>query len=262
MCRKPRLLASAAAWALMAVAAHAGDVPAKTAAITAATPPKTATAVTHKADPATRAAAERLDPLSKATFWANEVEVDPSDLVAQVKLAGALRGIGRYDEAAAAAGRVLVVKPDEVEALLEVGKANIAAGQAFYGISALEHAQAVAPSDWRAPALLGVAYAEVKRKADSDAAYARALRLSPDNPSVLSNMAMVLAAAGDTTGAESLLRRAAAQPTATIQERQNLALILGYEGKLAEAEQLIRRDLPPEQADANLAYLKAVAEAK
>ena len=110
--------------------------------------------------------------------------------------------------------------------------------------------------------LLGVAYAEVKRAADSEAAYRRALQLSPDNPAVLSNMAMTLAAKGDAPGAEVLLRRAAAQPTSTIRERQNLALVLGYQGKLSEAEQLIRRDLPPEQADANLAYLRAAADAK
>ena len=44
-----------------------------------------------------------------------------------------------------------------------------------------------------------------------------------------------------------------------MQIRQNLALILGLEGKLAEAEQLERQDLPPELADANIAYLKAAS---
>ena len=275
MCRKPRSVASGrivrglaagllAASALgVAPAAFAADPVAKTVPIVPATPLKAAPTVpTHKADAATRAAAERLDPLTRATFWAAEVQVDPTDAQAGTKLAASLRAIGRYEEASGAAGRVLIGHPDDVEALLEAGRADIAGGQAFYGIAPLEHAQAVAPGDWRIPALLGVAYSEVKRPADSEAAYGRALQLSPENPSVLSNKAMVLAARGDTPGAEVLLRRAAAQPTATIKERQNLALVLGYEGKLAEAEQLIRRDLPPEQADANLAYLKAVADAR
>ena len=272
MCRKPRPVASGVAAGLLAgvtlalapCAALAADpAPKGAATIVPATPPMAApTAPTRKADAATRAAAERLDPLTRATFWAAEVRVDPTDAQAGTKLAASLRTLGRYEEASGAAGRVLVAHPDDLDALLEVGRANIEGGQAFYGVGPLEHAQAVAPGDWRAPALLGVAYSEVKRTADSEAAYARALQLSPDNPSVLSNKAMVLAAHGDTPGAEILLRRAASQPTATIKERQNLALVLGYEGKLAEAEQLIRRDLPPEQADANLAYLKAVAEAK
>ncbi|MNC69672.1 hypothetical protein D3C75_1203920 [compost metagenome] len=37
--------------------------------------------------------------------------------------------------------------------------------------------------------------------------------------------------------------------------RQNLALSLGLQGKTAEAEQILRRDLPPEVADANLRWL-------
>ena len=41
--------------------------------------------------------------------------------------------------------------------------------------------------------------------------------------------------------------------------RQNLALILGLEGKLAEAERLERQDLPPELAEANMAYLRAAS---
>ena len=43
-----------------------------------------------------------------------------------------------------------------VEAMLEVGRANIAQGQAFYGIGALEQAKALAPNDWRPLSLLGV----------------------------------------------------------------------------------------------------------
>ncbi len=70
---------------------------------------------------------------------------------------------------------------------------------------------------------------------------------------------MALATKGDAAGAEALLRRATARPDATLQERQNLTLVLGIEGKLAEAEKLLREDLPPDQAEANLAYLKRLA---
>ncbi len=83
--------------------------------------------------------------------------------------------------------------------------------------------------------------------------------MSPDNPAILSNLAMHFAARGESSEAERLLRQAAAQPGASIQVRQNLALILGLEGKLAEAERLERQDLPPELADANIAYLRAAS---
>jgi Flp pilus assembly protein TadD len=59
--------------------------------------------------------------------------------------------------------------------------------------------------------------------------------------------------------AETYLRQAVAAPGATAQERQNLALVLGLQGKIAEAEPLLRRDLPPDVANANLAYLREAA---
>jgi Flp pilus assembly protein TadD len=70
---------------------------------------------------------------------------------------------------------------------------------------------------------------------------------------------MYFASHGDLGQAESLLRRAAADPAAPVQARQNLALILGLQGKMVEAEQLVRQDLPPEQANNNLAYLRAAS---
>ena len=94
--------------------------------------------------------------------------------------------------------------------------------------------------------------------AEASEAYDKALALSPENPAVLSNLAMFHAAKGERAEAEALLRRAVARPDATIQVRQNLALIIGLEGKLDEAERLIREDLPPEVATANLAYLRSV----
>jgi Flp pilus assembly protein TadD len=72
-------------------------------------------------------------------------------------------------------------------------------------------------------------------------------------------MAMQLAMQGDAPGAEALLRRAAAQPGANLTVRQDLTLVLGLQCKLGEAETLLRRDLPPEQADADLAYLQAAS---
>ncbi|KAK0349197.1 hypothetical protein LTR94_034112, partial [Friedmanniomyces endolithicus] len=61
---------------------------------------------------------------------------------------------------------------------------------------------------------------------------------------------------GDAPGAETLLRRAAAQPTASAKVRQNLAMVLGLQGKMGEAEQILRRELPPAQAEQNLRWLQ------
>ena len=106
-----------------------------------------------------------------------------------------------------------------VEAMLESGRAHIARGQAFYGIAALEGAREARPGDWRAWSLLGTAYEQVRRPDDARAAWAQALVLSPDNPDVLSNLAISAMTRGDAAGAEPLLRRAVAQPGASLKVR-------------------------------------------
>lgn len=223
------------------------------------TPQTPAPAATPR-QPATaqeRAAYDRSDALSRQIFWSDQAEINPMDPDAGVKAAQALRELGRFDQAAEMAQRVLLVQPANVDAMLESGRAHIARGQAFYGIVDLEKARDSRPNDWRSWSLLGTAYEQVRRSDDARAAWAQALALSPENPDVLTNMAVASVTRGDTLSAEPLLRRAAAQPSASLKVRLNLALVLGLNGNMAEAEQMLRRDLPPEAADRNLAWLRA-----
>jgi Flp pilus assembly protein TadD len=213
----------------------------------------------RKATAEERAQADRLDPLARAAFWSNQAGLDPRDIEADVHLAAALRALGQNAEAAQAAGQALVVDPNNRDALMEQARAYLAAGKGFYAVAPLEKLKAADARDWKTWSLLGVAYGQVSRDDDAAAAMRQALVLSPNNPAVLSNQAMQAAAHGDLPTAETLLRQAAADPRATIQERQNLALVLGLQGKLAEAERLARQDLPPELAENNIAYWKAAA---
>src|SRR5690606_40356120 len=140
-------------------------------------------------DAATRASYDRADALARSVFWSQEQQINPMDPVAGVKLAQALREMGQFDQAAETAQGILTVQPANIDAMLEVGRAHIARGQAFYGIAALEQARDIAPDDWRAWSLLGTAYEQVRRSDDARAAWSQALALSPDNPNVLTNIA-------------------------------------------------------------------------
>ena len=269
MCMNPHSIATILAVTLLAGPALAAGPSASGAAVPRASPtPAVATPAAptkaapperlHKALPAERQAAERLDPLARAAFWTREADIDPSDAEAGIRLSIALRQLARYDEADAAATRVIALHPDNVDAIMEIARARISERQGFYAIQPLKQASRLAPKDWRPYSLLGVALEQSLRPAEALAAYDRALVLSPENPAVLSNLAMYHAARGQRAEAEALLRRAVSRPDATIQVRQNLALVIGLEGKLDEAERLIREDLPPEVATANLAYLRSV----
>ncbi|QIF80633.1 tetratricopeptide repeat protein [Brevundimonas sp. 'scallop'] len=246
MSRMPALLATVALIALSGTPTLAADPTAATAAQARA--PSSA---------AVRATYDRMEALSRSVFWASEQQADPTDAVAGVKLAQALRELGRYDQAAEAAQATLTIQPNNLDALLELGRAHIARGQAFYGVAPLEQARDLAPRDWRPYSLLGVAYEQVRRTDDARAAWNQALALSPDNPDVLTNAATAALTHGDAPGAETLLRRAVAQPTASAKVRQNLAMVLGLQGKMGEAEQILRRELPPEQAEQNLQWLRS-----
>lgn len=275
MCRKRALAATAqmltphrltvilAAGALLAASpALAKPKPADAAAVpakgNAAAP--AADATPKKAPPEARAQAERLEPLARAAFWASQVDADPKDPEAGVKLAASLRALGRYQEASAAADAVLVLQPKNVEAMLEKARIVIAQGQGFYAIEPTRKAIEIAPKDWRPATLLAVALDQAQRPADALEAHRKAMQIAPDNAVVLSNAAMFYAAQGDKAQAETLLRKAAARPDATLQVRQNLALVLGLQGKLAEAEQIERENLPPQMAQANLDYFKAASQ--
>ena len=260
MCRKLTLAATALTPVLAIVLIAAGpawaDQPAK-AAPTAAAPSQQTPPFSKPASPAERAAADRMEPLARATFWAGEFSKNPADTVAGVKLALALRQLGRDQEAYNTVQQVLALQPDNVEALLESARDAIAGNQGFFAIAPAQRIAQLRPKDWRAASLLGVAYEQTRQPDLALAAHKQALALAPDNPATLCNLGMFYASQGDTAQAESLLRKAAAQPAATVQVRQDLALILGLKGDLAESERLQRQDLPPDLADANMAYLKA-----
>ena len=74
---------------------------------------------------------------------------------------------------------------------------------------------------------------------------------------MLSNLGMsyVLTSELERSG-EAFCAQAAALPDADSRVRQNLALVVGLSGRFAEAEKIASADLPPDQAAANVAYLK------
>lgn len=264
MCRMSAFAATALAAVLAAQSAAAlpwskktdaakADAPAASTAVksSGALPPP------RRATPQERTQIGRLDPLARAAFWAREANLDPKDAQAGVELSRALRGLNQYDDALQATEKVLVLYPDNIEALLESARGQIGRGQGFYAIEPARRAQALAPRDWRAPSLLGVAYEQAQRNEEALTAHRQAVALAPENPSAVSNLALHLAAIGQTREAEGLLRQAALRPGAPIAVRQNLALVIGLQGRLDEAERLVRQDLPPEAANNNMAWLRA-----
>jgi len=108
--------------------------------------------------------------------------------------------------------------------------------------------------DWRTHSALGSALAAEGNHGDAQREFARALELSPDNPSVLNNLALSYALDGKHEMAEGMLRQAA-ERSGNVKTKQNLALLLGLKGRTDEARQVAATVLPRETAVANAGYL-------
>src|SRR5450756_2252275 len=95
-----------------------------------------------------------------------------------------------------------------------------------------------------------------------DRYYDSALKIAPDEPSVLSNLGLSYVLSRELPKAEEVLRRAYANGGADARVRQNLGLVVGLQGRFAEAESIVKADLPADEAAANVAYLKEMLSRK
>ena len=108
----------------------------------------------------------------------------------------------------------------------------------------------------------GTTLDQLGRHDDARRYYASALKIVPEEPSVLSNLGMSYVLSRELPKAEETLRKAQATGRADARVRQNLALAVGLQGRFAEAETIARADLPADEAAANVAYLKQMLARK
>ncbi|WP_395645804.1 tetratricopeptide repeat protein [Terricaulis sp.] len=246
------LLALLAAASVTACATNGDGSSAASSAIDTSGAPQGARPVDRHA----RAAVEREDMLTQMAFWAGEYQTFPNDLEAAQKFAESLRRGGRADRAAQVAGEALGRFPSDRPLLNTYALAQLAAHKPQEALRPLAVLAQAEPQNWRARNALGAALDQLGRFQEARRAYAEALTLQPNDAGILTNMGVSHLMEGDPEGAEPILRQAVAQPSAPPQARQNLAIALALQGKFSEAEQLERVDLPPAQAQANIAYLR------
>ena len=126
----------------------------------------------------------------------------------------------------------------------------------------LEQADDPGNPDWKIISARGTVLAKQSQYSKAMPLFERALQLAPEQPSVMSNLALAYAMEGNVEKAEPLLRKAAALAADDARVNQNLALVLGLQGKYDEAKLAIGRDLPPDRAAANVDYLQQMVKAE
>ncbi|MCB2111997.1 MAG: hypothetical protein R3C42_09470 [Parvularculaceae bacterium] len=203
-------------------------------------------------------AAGDMDPIAAAAYWGSAYDRNPKDVSAAINYSAALRKISSNEEAVKVMTRVANANPENAEANLEAGKTLVEAGRAFEAVRFLEKASDLAPRDWRTFSAFGVALDQIGEHKLARTKYDMALVFSPGAPMLLNNKGLSFALDGNLEEAKKLLRAAAASRGSDARIRQNLALVLAIKGEMREAERLARSDLPPQIADQNIDYFRAL----
>ena len=181
---------------------------------------------------------------------------NPGDTNAAIAYASALRATDQRAQAVAVLEQASIRNPNSMPLLGAYGRALADTGQYQQALVTLDHAHTPDAPDWRILNVQGAVLDQMGRHADAQRHYASALKIVPDEPSVLSNLGLSYLLTKDLKNAEVTLRRAVAQPNAGPKVRQNLALVVGLRGNFAEAEKIATADLPESEATANVAYLR------
>jgi Flp pilus assembly protein TadD len=195
--------------------------------------------------------------------WRHEAEAlgeryraNPRDPDIAIRYSRALRGSGQRTQAAAVLEQAAIFNPTNRALLGAYGRALADAGNYAQALDILSRAHTPEQPDWRILSVQGAVLDQMGRHEEAQRYYASALKIVPDEPSVLSNLGLSYALSKDLKRAEQTLRRASERGGADRRVRQNLALVVGLQGRFAEAETIARADLPPGDAAANVAYLR------
>jgi Flp pilus assembly protein TadD len=195
--------------------------------------------------------------LQKATvYWGQEYAKKPTELRPALNYAKDLKAMGEKDKALAVLQQASLIHGTDQELAGEYGRLALDMEQIGIANQMLTLADDPTKPDWRVVSARGTVMAKQGKYTDAVPFYERALMLSPNNPTVMNNLAMAYAMTGDAKKAEEILRQALSASGATPKIRENLALVLGLQGRYDESKAVAAGVLNSDTASANTAYLK------
>jgi len=196
----------------------------------------------------------------EAEVWKERYTKNPADAEAAYRYAQALRATGQRSQTAAVLEQATIHNPKNTLLLGAYGRALADTGAYSQALEVLNRAHTPDQPDWRILSVQGAVLDQMGRHEDARRYYASALKIVPDEPSVLSNLGLSYALSKNLPKAEEILRQASERKGGDQRVRQNLALVVGLQGRYAEAETIARGDLSPDEASANVAYLRQMIE--
>jgi Flp pilus assembly protein TadD len=212
--------------------------------------------------PSPKTAAVPEDPRQAVEVYGERYRANPKDADAALAYGQALRATGQRPQAAAVLEQASLANPGNKALLAGYGRALADNGNSQAAFDVLGRAHSPANPDWRILSVQGTTLDKMGKHEEARRYYDAALKIVPDEPSVLSNLGLSYMLTRELPQAEQTLRRAFGNPAADGRVRQNLALVVGLQGRFAEAETLAKGDLPAEEAQSNVAYLREMLSQK
>lgn len=195
--------------------------------------------------------------LQKATvYWGQEYAKNPAELKPALNYAKDLKALGEKTKAMSVLQQAALIHGSDQELAGEYGRLALEMDQIGIANQMLTVADDPTKPDWRVISARGTVMAKQGKYDEAVPFYERALTLSPNNPTVMNNLAMAYAMTGDPKKAEGILRQALDAPGSTPKVRENLALVLGLQGRYDESKAIASGVLSTDTASANANYLQ------
>jgi Flp pilus assembly protein TadD len=207
-------------------------------------------------------ASRATGPRHEAEGYGDRFRASPKDADAALQYGKALRAAGQRSQAVAVLEQATIADPGNKLLLAGYGRALADNGDFQEAFNVLSRAHTPDNPDWRILSAQGTVLDQLGRYDEARQYYASALKIAPNEPSVLSNLGLSYVLSKDLPRAEEILRRANRHADADPRVRQNLALVVGLQGRLVEAESLVKADQSPEEAAANVTYLRRLLSRK
>jgi len=202
------------------------------------------------------------DPRRDLDTYRERFKANPKDSDAALKYGKALRATGQKSQAVAVLEQASMANPGNAALLAGYGRALADNGNFQQAFDVLNRAHKPEDPDWTILSAQGATLDQLGRFDEARQYYASALKIVPDEPSVLCNLGLSYVLSKDLPKADEALRRAYSLAGSDPRIRANRALVLGLQGRMNEAEVIAKADLPPDEGAANVAALKAMLARK
>ena len=185
-------------------------------------------------------------------------EANRKDKRAAINFAAALRAVGQSKQAVSVLEITLASHRNDPSVDIAYAKALAADARFDQALNVINNTIRPENPDWNALSVKGAILDQLGQNQQARALYQQAMILAPNEASLEANLGLSYAMTGELTQAENHLRQAQRKNGANSRIRQNLALILGLQGRFDEARAIYLSELPPEQVEANMAYIRAL----